>query len=38
MPDYKDESAIFARTLGELLNECGINGLATMDEIKTGRR
>ena len=31
----KDESAIFARTLGELLNECGINGLATMDEIKT---
>ena len=32
MLDYKDESEVFARTLSELMNECGINGRATMEE------
>lgn len=31
----KDARRVFSDELSKLLNECGINGRATMDEIKT---
>ena len=31
----KDARRVFSDELSRLLNECGINGHATMDEIKT---